>query len=259
MKIYGHRSIAIVGISWMIEQMSILILDEKCTKCGQNLVHLVHLQSSSNYLFCPNIHQSILSDFKSNGKKIFCCRTDEENSTFPEANSENCIYCNQELVRFAFAQDPFQRYEICPSVLGFFFQNYRNQKNAAFTKVFCETRIEIEAQYVEPLSLSLSRGIKNYPLATVKTSNVESLSGLSLNMEVPAGWPFLVSPNYVPFQPPYSESTFSIYITIPENVKPGDYFIRYKPVAQRMGRRKMGPNEVIKGFDKPTIIKITVR
>lgn len=238
--------------------MSLLILDEKCTKCGQNLIHLIHLQSSNNYLLCPNIYQSILSDFKADKKKIYCSRHGEEKEPVQTEKTENCIYCNLELVKFAFAQDPFHRYEICPSILGIFFQTYRNQKNSFNTKIFCETRIQVEAKKVEPLTISLNRGIKNFPLATVKTNNVESLSGLTLNIETPLGWPFIVSPSNIAFQPPFSQGVFNIYISVPDNVKSGDYFVRYKPVAQRVGKRKMGANEVIKGFDKPTIIKIII-
>lgn len=238
--------------------MSLLILDEKCTKCGQNLIHLIHLQSSGNYLICPNIYQSILSDFTIEGTKVYC-KKDEETTPLSTVEPVHCIFCNQELVRFAFAQDPFQHYEICPSILGLFFNTYRNQKTAMITKIFCETRVEIEAKLVEPLTVSLSRGVKNYPLATVKINNVESLSSLTLKIEVPRGWPFLVSPNSIAFLPPYSQGVFNIYLTVPENAPSGDHFIRYKPIAQRIGKRKMRSNEIIKGFDKPTIIKITVR
>ena len=136
---------------------------------------------------------------------------------------------------------------------------YKTEQRGITTKIYCEPKVEVEAKLTKPIEVTLNKGITNHHLAWATITNQASLTGVRMQIDVPVGWSYTVNPQRVDFQPPNSQSKFDICISIPQNTLSGVYLLRYKPVADKIGDRTIGVNELIKGFDKPIIVRITVQ
>jgi hypothetical protein len=233
----------------------------KCEKCGQRLVRLIELKSYSNFLMCPNMFQSLQANFKTEGNQIFCCAKNEERETAEKPKPQHCIFCNEQLVELGTAsRNPFQYFKVCPSAFGLFLYAYETKRKGMETRIFCRTKIEVDAKLVKYPTLNLKRGIPKQPLVLAKLSTIDSLSEVRVKIDVPIGWGVEVKPEVIELLPAGSECNFEIYLSIPQATEPGEYFIRYFPTAEKLNGVKLGPTRVLKGkgFDKPSIVKIIV-
>jgi len=238
-----------------------IMFGSKCQQCGQKLVRLMNLKSYGNYLICPNLYQSMLTNFKHYGQCIYCCGLDEEKPVVKKPKEDRCVYCDQKLIEIALMK-PFTLYHVCPTVIGFFLYAYETKQKGLETKIHCKTKIEVEARLKKYATITLARGTSNYPLSKVHFSNGgnSDVFNLRIRVDIPKGWSTLVTPEMISKVPVGGSCDFEIRLSIPESTEPGEYFIRYGPFVEKLGETKLEPTKVLKieDFGTPSIIKVKV-
>lgn len=122
---------------------------ENCKKCGKQFIHILNLQSYSNYRVCPSLYQSLWSIYINHGSEIYCAPSNGSKAPLPKIKPNHCIYCNQKMVKMA-AVVGMKHFEVCPSAFGLFLCAYKTEQRGATTKIFCEMKPEVEAKITRP-------------------------------------------------------------------------------------------------------------